>query len=257
MTTQTPQEQDEAFRRQMQDRASRQDPEAQRWVALDDQALDLGQEVDRGKRASAQVKDRAMDAMVSYERAVEERDDWLKDNPRPGMLNIKGRRDWDQARESHDTHVSAVEKQMLATARDASPEAIEAMQVQLGEQRAQLEKVLEERFQIAPMPSERSRAEQRGLVQQEVGPTHEAWQSAEQSSGKEGRQGEGNAQGGRRSWAESVDDRREIAQLEHAQKELEYQLGHRPTEKEIDAFLGNSAPGHSQRGPRKPGFQQR
>lgn len=256
MTTPTPQEQDEAFRRQMQDRTSRQDPEAGRWVELDNQALELGQRVERGEGRPGKVKDQAMEALLRYEDAALKRDAWLKDNPRPGLLNIKGRRDWDHAWERQAAHVADAEKEMLSTARKASPESIEAMQVRLAEQRAQLEKVLEDRFHIAPMPSERTRAHERGLVKEEVGPTHEAWQSAEQSSGKEGRQGGGQAQGGRRGWAESVDDRKEIAQLEHAQRELEHQLGRRPTEKEIDGFLQNPALGTSRRGPQRSGFQQ-
>lgn len=234
-------ERDEQFRREMRER---QDPQAQAWVAKDNAALELQDQVDRGTREVDRRQGAAVELHRALEDARQEREDFRADNPRPGMFSGE-RKGWDAEYGRLDQHASEVQQEWQEALRKSSPEELKAMGDRIKEDREQLAKTIAERQGIALMPSEEAGQEDLHAQVSSAGMANMAARRQQQDQGQEEGegQGEGRGQGGGMrlrprygAYATTLEEDRQNKQLEEDQRELGYRLGRRATDDELQAY---------------------
>ena len=231
------QHQDAVLREEMRQKAG-QNPSAQRWV-------DLDQKVDTHRGAvealSGHVErrqDAAQDAQQTYESAVQDRQSFLLDNPRPSVLNPSKRQSWDKESLGYANVVEERRQGLLEAAQDAEPSAIGQMQERLADHRQQMEKALEQRQGIAKLPSERAAELEKEPVLMEAKLPDSLLLAREQRRAKMVEQGSPTE---RPRYGETLEDRRGMAQLEETQAVLTQRHGQRPTEKQISDYEAERA----------------
>lgn len=229
-------ERDEAFRESMR---LRDDGPAKAWVALDDKAQELDQQVGRDEREREGRATSVGDLERVLNDARNERDDFRAENPQPGRLSSE-RKAWDEQYQGLDNNVSGLQKDFAGALRDSSPEELDAIGKQIDERRAALAQTIAERQGIAKLPSEEAQeAEQASRA----GLDNMAARTAQQGQGQEEGEGEARGQGGSfrmrpnyGAYATTVEEENNRKQLEHDQRTVALERGRPGTDPEMQAF---------------------
>lgn len=254
---QTLAKQDETFRQTMRDKQS-QDPQAEKWVNLDNQAADLQQDVQGAKQEKAQRPQRGEDAYKALADARGERDDFQKANPDADNY-AGGKEKWNQEIGSLDKTVSDRQADFGVALKNSTPDQLQNLQDQIDQKREALTKTIEERQGIAKLPSESGQnqedqqSQERGANEiQEVGVGNYGAQGsmADRLNNRRAQQGQTQDDSGavgRRlrpnfsAYATSLDEHNADKQLEQDQATLRRELGRPATNEEMQKFESDRA----------------
>lgn len=233
-------ERDEAFRESMR---RRQDPQAQAWVAKDNAALDLQDQVGRDASEVERRGSAVDDAYRAMHDAREERDNYRADHPRPGPMSGE-RKAWDQEYGQLDQHASELQQDWQQALQAAPPEELQAMRDRIEQDRQQLQQTIAERQGIALLPSEAAAQEDLHAQVSSAGMANMAARREQREQGQgegEGR-GEGRGQGGGMrlrpnygAYATSAEEHEQNKQLEEDQRTLAHRYGRTATDVEVQA----------------------
>lgn len=138
---------DSAFRHSMQEKQAL-DPEARKWVELDEKANGLAGEVD-----DLVPTESVWDLEMSLTQARTERDEF-RQTWRPGAYEGDAQKQWDKQNEALDENVSRIQKDFTTALQESTPEDLDQLQDQIAQRREELVKTIEERQGIAYLPSE-------------------------------------------------------------------------------------------------------
>ena len=138
---------DSAFRHSMQEKQAK-DPEARKWVELDEKANGLAGEVD-----DLEPRESVWDLEMSLTQARTERDEF-RQTWRPGAYEGDAQKLWDKENEALDENVSRIQKDFTKALQESTPEDLDQLQDQIAQRREELVKTIEARQGIAYLPSE-------------------------------------------------------------------------------------------------------
>jgi hypothetical protein len=231
-------ERDEAFRETMR---QREDGPAKAWVALDDKALELDQQVGQGVREREGRVSSVGDLQRALNDARSERDDFRAENAQPGRFS-SDRQAWDEQYQGLDNNVSGLQKEFAGALRDSSPEELDAIGKQIDERRTALAQTIAERQGIARLPREEGQEDLHDQVLR-TGQDNMAARRAQQDQGQEQGEGEARGQGGSfrmrpnfGAYATTVEEENDRKRLEHDQRTVALDKGRPGTDAEMQAF---------------------
>jgi hypothetical protein len=173
------------------------------------------------------------------------RDDFRSETERPGLLSGE-RKQWDERYQGLESNVAGLQKDFTEAVSKASPEELDALQVQIGHRRDELVKTIEERQGIARLPSEQGQGEDLHAQAAQAMDTslleRRGQRGGSQQEDERGR-GEGAASGGSYrqrpnfgAYVTTVDEANERKQLEEDQRTLHLELGQPATDAQVQRF---------------------
>ncbi|MBL8264183.1 MAG: hypothetical protein KF800_00230 [Lysobacter sp.] len=153
MTTPTPQEGDEAFRRRM---AQSTESKAQDWTALDRSAQEQTREVEEAQRKLSGREDgsRLAQADGRLTQLRDRRDDLLRQGA-PSLFRRREREEWFKDFEAVTEQVNEAHASWKHEVKASTPQALEKQRERIAERQAERDRAEEQHRGIEKLPSER------------------------------------------------------------------------------------------------------
>lgn len=251
---------DQMFRERMQ--ASDQ-PEAKRWVELDQQAQKGEKELNADQSALQQRKDQGLSLHEVEQNLNQARNgrDALMSQGRPSVFQREEREAYDQKLGKWNEEIASNQKAFGEMVKQSSPEEIQKLQTVMEQRQQEVGKLVDERQGIAKLPSEQL------SMREQIQQSREAWapefdregrfqgngQGLSQTQEQSDRQSDGTAMGRKIEprWDKAFvtpDDMKQAQQIQDDQTAFKQQNGRAGTDQEMQAFAKEREAREAQQG---------
>ncbi|KGM54803.1 hypothetical protein N799_08605 [Lysobacter arseniciresistens ZS79] len=240
---------DQEFREKMK---QSDDPKDQEWVKLDEEAQKKEAQIGEYETTIDKRKNMGSDIYEMEQQLTEAQDsrDAHIASGRPSIFQKEDRQAWDMAKAKYEGEVGSYQKSLLEMARKSSPERIGELQGRMEAKQGELEELVAERQGIAKLPSESNSLTMTDRIEQ----SRESWSPSYDEAKRQSGNGQGLVQEARSHQsdgteagtrlqpnyakaAETQEDRDFVKQLEADQLAAHQQLGHVPSDAEMQTFI--------------------